>query len=70
VVVESEPLARSLATAIERDMLPQNAWRVSLNDGGRLEWVAGEQKLHRQPARGPWQRLQDIFFMMLPVSLY
>ncbi len=70
LVVESRPLAAQLAAIIEQDMRPENAWRVVLDDRGGLAWVAGEQRLTRQPARSAWQRVQDIFFMLFPRDLY
>lgn len=70
VVVDSEELARELVTIMERDMQPENAWRVSRNERGGLQWQAGTQTLTRQPARGAWQRTQDILFMLFPRNLY
>jgi putative cardiolipin synthase len=70
VVVDSEALAAQIAGIMERDLLPENAWRVTLDEHGRLAWTAGSQTLKRQPARGLWQRTQDILFMLFPRSLY
>jgi putative cardiolipin synthase len=70
VVVDSDALAQQIAGIIERDMQPENAWQVKRNERGHLEWVAGTQTLTRQPARGAWQRTQDILFMLFPRNLY
>jgi putative cardiolipin synthase len=70
VLVESEPLARRVSALLVRDMRPENAWRLSLDSRGRVEWTAQGQTLTRQPARSVWQRLQDLFFMLFPKSLY
>jgi len=70
VVIDSEPLALQMVGIIERDMQPANAWRVWLTERGALQWVAEGQTLRRQPARGLWQRAQDLFFMLFPRSLY
>jgi putative cardiolipin synthase len=70
VLVESEPLGRRLSALMERDMRPENAWRLSLNSRGSVEWTAQGQTLTRQPARSGWQRLQDLIFMISPKSLY
>ena len=70
VLVESEPLGRRLSALMERDMRPENAWRLSLDSRGRVEWTAQGQTLTRQPARSVWQRLQDLVFMLFPKSLY
>ena len=70
VVIESEPLALQMAGIMERDTQPANAWRVTLGEHGRLRWTADGEPLTRQPARGPWQRTQDVFFMLFPKNLY
>jgi putative cardiolipin synthase len=70
VVVSSAPLAEQLAGYMERDMRPENAWRVTRGKHVGLTWTAGDQTLHRQPARSLWQRSQDILFMLFPKRLY
>lgn len=70
VVVDSEPFAKQIAAIMEQDMLPANAWRVSLDEQGSLQWKADGKPLTRQPARSAWQRTQDVFFMLFPRNLY
>lgn len=70
VVIESPGLARELALKMERDMEPENAWRVSLARDGSLRWIAGDTVLTSQPARSLWQRVEDVFFMAFPRDLY
>lgn len=70
VVVESPGLAAELLAAAERDMQPDNAWQVTLTDDNGLAWVGGEEVLHRQPARNFWQRVEDLFLMVLPKEIY
>jgi putative cardiolipin synthase len=70
VVVDSEPFAHQIAAIMEQDMLPKNAWHVTLDEHGRLEWKADGKPLTRQPARSAWQRMQDVFFMLFPRNLY
>jgi putative cardiolipin synthase len=70
VVVDSAALAADLAAAIERDMQPDNAWRVVLDGDGSVRWVAGERQTSVQPARSLWQRIQDVVFMWFPRDLY
>jgi putative cardiolipin synthase len=70
VVVESPGLAAELLANIERDMLPENAWQVVLDEDGELAWIAGEERLDRQPARHFWQRVEDVFLMLLPKEIY
>lgn len=40
IVVDSTALALQLAGIIERDMKPENAWRVTLDERQRLSWSA------------------------------
>lgn len=70
VVVESDSLAQALAKAMERDMQPDNAWRVTLGPDGDPRWTAGDKVLTSQPARSFWQRMQDVIFMGFPRDLY
>lgn len=70
VVIDSKTFARRIADLMERDMLPENAWRVSLDEEGRVLWTAEGKPLTRQPARSGWQRMQDVFFMLFPSNLY
>jgi putative cardiolipin synthase len=70
VAIESEPLARALADLIERDMQPANAWQVSRSRHGGLVWTAGGETLTHQPARGLWERTEDLLFMLFPRRLY
>jgi putative cardiolipin synthase len=70
VVIDSPALAGALAASMERDMQPENAWRVVIGDDGDIRWVAGERVLAAQPARSFWQRVEDLVFMMFPRDLY
>jgi putative cardiolipin synthase len=70
VVVDSPGLAEALAATMERDMGPENSWRVELDPQGELRWVAGDQVLKSQPARGWWQRVEDLVFMAFPKEIY
>ena len=54
----------------DRDMAPENAWRVLLDGEGRLIWVNSEETVTRQPARNAWQRVMDWFFKILPKSQF
>jgi putative cardiolipin synthase len=70
VIIESPGLARELAAKMERDMQPENAWRVTLAEDGSLRWTAADQALTTQPARNQWQRIEDLIFMVFPRDLY
>lgn len=70
VFVDSPSLADALARLIERDIAPENSWRVELDGRGGLRWVNDQTTVARQPARNWWQRVEDVFFMALPKDLY
>lgn len=70
VVIDSPGLAAQLAAIMERDMRPENAWKVTLAPDGSLRWRAGEMDLTSQPARNFWQRIEDVIFMAFPADLY
>jgi putative cardiolipin synthase len=70
VIIESPGLAQNLAAKMERDMQPDNAWRVTLAQDGSLRWTAGDTVLTTQPARNFWQRIEDVIFMAFPRELY
>jgi cardiolipin synthase C len=68
VVTESTDLAARLAALIERDMAPENAWRVTMDVEGWLEWSSGDQQVKRQPAKGFGQRAIEFFLNLLPLK--
>lgn len=70
VLVDSEPLAAQLAARMERDMRPDRSWRVSVDERGTVRWTSDRGTLDAQPARGLWQRVQDVLFMLAPSTLY
>jgi putative cardiolipin synthase len=68
VLTEGPELAGQLAALITRDMAPANAWRVTMDGEGWLEWTSGEETLHRQPARGFVQRLVEFVLNLFPLK--
>ncbi len=70
IVVESASLGEVVARILERDMQPENAWRVAIGEDGALRWVAGDEELVFEPARSLWQRVKDSFAILLPADFY
>lgn len=70
VVVDSEPLAQALAAHMAQDMTGANSWRVEADGPAGLRWVSEAGTLTRQPARNAWQRVENLFFKLLPPRLY
>ncbi|HVY63663.1 MAG TPA: phospholipase D family protein [Gammaproteobacteria bacterium] len=61
-------LAGQLADLIERDMEPDNAWRVALDARGRLRWSTEGRELKHQPAQGFGQRVMKFLLTLLPLK--
>jgi putative cardiolipin synthase len=68
VVIDSTSLGAEMAELANRNMDPENAWQVKLNEQGKLIWVNSEETVTRQPARNAWQRFMDGLFKILPKS--
>ena len=64
--VDSPGLGEALAQAMERDMQPENAWQVLLNDEGKPYWVNSDETVTSQPARDGMQRVMDVIFEVVP----
>ena len=68
LVIEDAVLGEQLAQIAERDMSPENAWQVNLDEQGKLYWEAGDARVTSQPARTFWRRIGDGFFSLLPIK--
>ena len=68
VVAQGDELARRVSALILRDMAPENAWRVTMDEEGWLTWSSGTQVLHRQPAKGFRQRTTEFLLNLIPLK--
>jgi len=68
ILVVSESFCGELATHVEGLLAPSNAWRVELDEMGKMRWRAGDETLKRQPARRFTQRIADFFYRWLPIE--
>ena len=66
MIVASPALAEEVAAIAERDMAPQNSWRVRMDENGELSWESSAGVVTKQPARNSWQRFQAWIFKILP----
>ena len=66
MVVSSPGLAQEIAEIAERDMDPENSWRVRIDDDGKLYWESAAGIVRKQPAQSTWQRIQMWFFGIVP----
>jgi cardiolipin synthase C len=68
LLIKDAGLAREVMHYLEEDMLPENAWRVTLNEDNQLVWESAAGKVHLQPARGFGQRIADFLYGLLPIK--
>jgi putative cardiolipin synthase len=68
LVIEDPVLGEELAKIIERDMGPDNAWHVNIDEKGKLYWESSAGVVYRQPVKSFWQRIEDGFFSLLPIK--
>jgi putative cardiolipin synthase len=68
--VDSPGLAHNVAALMERDMAPENAWQVLLDEDGDPYWVNSDETVDSQPARDTGQRIMDVIFKAFPKEYY
>ena len=68
LLVYSEALNADVRSIVERDFSQENSWDLQFDDGGNVIWVSGNVVLTSQPAESFMQRIEDWFFMHLPIE--
>lgn len=68
LLVRDPGLAAEMMLALNEDMLPENAWQVTLNEDNELVWESTAGKSHWQPARSLGQRMADFIYGLLPIK--
>jgi putative cardiolipin synthase len=66
VIVDSPALAAELRAVMLRDMDGKNAWRLSLDEGGKVLWTNSDQTVNKQPSRGFMQNVMNVIFKVVP----
>jgi putative cardiolipin synthase len=66
--IDSFELAARVTDLIERDITPETAWRVTLNEQGDLRWTNAVETVKRQPALGFSQRVVEFFINFMPIK--
>ena len=66
--IESADFCGPLANDFDRLMMPDNAWRVTLDENKQLRWESSAGTTSLQPARSFGQRIADFFFRLLPIE--
>ena len=68
LIIDCPELAEQLLADFETMTASENAWAVTLNQRGKLRWVADDKKRKTQPAQGFTQRCKDFFYRWLPIE--
>ncbi len=68
IIAEGEGIANGLFDLISRDMLPENSWRLTLNENNALVWTNSEGVTRLQPAKGLVQRGAEAILDFLPLK--
>ncbi len=68
LLINDPVVTDAVLPGIERDLQPENSWRVTLDEEGRLRWESSDRVTYSQPADGFWQRFKDFIFTPLPVE--
>jgi putative cardiolipin synthase len=66
VIVDSPALAAELRAVMLRDMEGTNAWRLSLDEDGKVLWTNNEETVRKQPSRGFSQNIMNVIFKVVP----
>jgi len=68
VLGQGTELAARVAALIDRDIAPENSWRVTMDEEGWLTWSNADRVVRRQPAKGFVQRAMEFLLSMLPLK--
>ena len=67
-LVISESFNLTVRDAVDGDFSAANAWRLEMQDDGKVFWVSDDETLESQPATSFMQRIEDWFFSHLPLE--
>lgn len=67
-LVDSPGLNSHMRELFSVDMLPENAWRVRLEEQGDIVWVGPEGDVHEAPPASFFMRAESWFFGLLPLE--
>jgi putative cardiolipin synthase len=68
LLIDSPELNARLRKMLARDLLPPNAWKVELDEGGELVWIGSEGEQRHTPPASFYLRLESWFFGLLPIE--
>jgi len=68
VLVDSPSLNQHLRQLLAVDLLPANAWRVTLTDGDNIVWTGPGGEIETSPPASFFMRSESWFFGLLPIE--
>ena len=68
VLVDCPELAETIIQMFERDLLPENSWRLELDHDEHLVWQSDGDPIRREPVYRVWDRISNAFFHLLPIE--
>ncbi len=68
LLINDPVVTETVLAGVERDLQPENSWRVTLDEEGRLRWESSDRVTYSQPAYSFWQRFKDFLYTPLPVE--
>ena len=68
LLVYSKALNAKVRSMVERDFSQANSWQLRFDEDGNVIWVSENVVLTSQPAESFMQRIEDWFFMHLPIE--
>ena len=70
ILIECPELGAELTQIIERNLKPENAWKIELDAKGAVRWVSGTESRHEAPVREEGQRFEETLNLLLPADLF
>ena len=68
LIIEDPVLGAALVALFEEAMMPENAWRVLLDDDARPGWESTSGAVRSQLSRSRWHRGLDKIYSLLPLE--
>jgi putative cardiolipin synthase len=68
LLVHSPLLGAQLGDVLRRAMAPENSWRVTIGEDGRLRWSSTAGTVTSQPSQDFWRQIEDGIFGLFPVE--
>ncbi len=68
ILVHSPEFGEQTARVMDRLKSPENAWKLGIDDEGRLAWESADGTLGSQPSQSFWRNIQNGVFGLFPLE--